>query len=177
MPISADASDSKTPKRQQNPAQIYGSLFYQPPEEPPDDPPQRRVGGAHLLFLFTTIVLAVGGVILYLIESGVDVMQIIERQLPERRLSNRLVNAGPVIEGPPTGTAISARVAASKLYLREGPGVNYAPTYLLPYNWPLSILGESQVGNDGEVWIKVRLQTGQGQREGWVSRKYVQSVT
>lgn len=124
------------------------------------------------MVLFITIILVLGGVFLYLKASGVDVMPIIERQLAERQLNN-----GQVIESPRSGASTLVRVAASRLYLREGPGANYDPTYLLPYDWPLSILGESQVGNDGEVWIKVRLQTEQGPQEGWVNRKYVQSVT
>jgi len=174
MTSSANASDSKILKRQPNLVPIYGPMFFQqfPPEEEEVmvEKPQRGRGGAILMVLF--IILVLGGIFLYLRESGVDVMPIIGRQSTERQ-----VNYGQAPESSRSGTAISVRVAASRLYLREGPGANYAPTYLLPYDWPLSILGESQAGNDGEVWIKVRLQTEQGQREGWVNRKYVQSVT
>ena len=178
MASSANASDSRTLKRPQNPVPIYGPMVYQfPTEDYEVKKPQRGEGGASLLVLFLTIILVLGGVFLYLKESGVDVKPIIERQLAERRLNNGQVNNGQVIERPRSETAISARVAASRLYLREGPGANYVAIYLLPYNWPLSILGESQVGNDGEVWIKVRLETEQGPQEGWVNRKYVQSVT
>jgi hypothetical protein len=173
MAISANASDSRTLKRPQNPVPIYGPMVYQfPTEDYEVKKPRRGDGGAILMVLFLTIILVLGGVFLYLKESGVDVKPIIERQLAERQLNN-----GQAPERPRSGDAISARVAASRLYLREGPGANYAPTYLLPYGWPLSDLGESQVGNDGEVWIKVRLQTEQGPQEGWVNRKYVQSVT
>jgi hypothetical protein len=153
-------------------------MVYQfPPEEYEMKKPQRGEGGAGLLVLFLTIILVVGGVFLYLKESGVDVKPIIERQLAERQLNSGQTTDRQLIERPQAGTAISARVAAGRLYLREGPGANYVAIYLLPYNWPLSILGESQVGNDGEVWIKVRLETEQGPQEGWVNRKYVQSVT
>jgi hypothetical protein len=172
MASSANASDTRTLKRPPNPAPIYGPMVYQFPAEDYEVKKPQRGEGAGLLVLFLTIILVLGGVFLYLKESGVDVKPIIERQLAERQLNN-----GQAPERPRSGTAISARVAASRLYLREGPGANYVAIYLLPYNWPLSILGESQVGNDGEVWIKVRLQTEQGPQEGWVNRKYVQSVT
>lgn len=173
MARSTNASDPRALKRPQNPAPIYGPMVYQfPTEDYEVKKPQQGQGGAMLMVLFMTIILVLGGVFLYLKESGVDVKPIIERQLAERQLNNGLLT-----DRPQSGAAISARVAASRLYLREGPGANYVPTYLLPYDWPLSILGESQVGNDGEVWIKVRLQTDQGPQEGWVNRKYVQSVT
>ena len=78
---------------------------------------------------------------------------------------------------PVTGTQpaviIPARVTASTLYLREGPGPQYQATYLLPRNWQVSILGESQTDSDGEVWVKVRLETRQGLQTGWVNRKYL----
>ncbi len=173
MASSTNVSDSRTLKRPQNPAPIYGPMVYQfPPEEYEVKKTQRSEGGASLLVLFLTIILVLGGVYLYLRESGVEIKPLIER-----RLNNGLAPESQLIEGARSGVAISARVAASRLYLREGPGANYVPIYLLPYGWPLSILGESQVSNDGEVWIKVRLQTEQGPQEGWVNRKYVQSVT
>jgi hypothetical protein len=177
MASSTNVSDSKTLNRPPNPAPIYGPMVYQfPPEDYEVKKAQRSEGGASLLVLFMTIVLVMGGVYLYLKESGVDVKPIIERQLAERQLSYGSVSDGPMIQGLQSRVATSARVAASRLYLREGPGANYVPIYLLPYNWPLSILGESQVSNDGEVWIKVGLQTEQGPQEGWVNRKYVQSM-
>lgn len=79
----------------------------------------------------------------------------------------------PATEKRPSANITQAKVAASTLYLREGPGTQYEATYLLPQNWQVSILGESQVGNDGDAWVKVRLETPQGVQEGWVNRKYL----
>jgi uncharacterized protein YgiM (DUF1202 family) len=79
----------------------------------------------------------------------------------------------PVAEKQQPGSATPARVAATTLYLREGPGTQYAATYLLPRNWLVSVLGESRTGDDGEVWVKIRLDTLQGAKEGWVNRKYI----
>jgi hypothetical protein len=66
-----------------------------------------------------------------------------------------------------------ARVNASSLYLRAGPGTQYEATYLLPQNWQVSMIGEPQTAPDGEVWVRVRLDTQQGVQEGWVNRKYL----
>jgi hypothetical protein len=79
--------------------------------------------------------------------------------------------AKPVTGTQPAGI-IPARVTASTLYLREGPGPQYQATYLLPRNWRVSMLEES-LTDSGEVWVKVRLETRQGLQTGWVNRKYL----
>ncbi len=167
----ANSSDSKSLKRPQKPGPFYGPMVYQvPPEVYETKNSQRGESSGPLVFLIIVILVAVG-IFLYYRNSGADV-----RPTTDRPLTNGQSTDNPAIERPRSQVLISARVAANRLYLREGPGTNYVAIYLLPYDWPLSVLGESQVGNDGEVWIKVRLQTDQGPQEGWVSRKYVRTV-
>jgi hypothetical protein len=73
----------------------------------------------------------------------------------------------------PLGNYTEARVAANSLYLREGPGTQFEATYLLPLDWPVTLLGETSQGSDGEAWVRIRLNTNQGAKEGWVAKKYL----
>src|SRR5262249_32261024 len=116
------------------------------------------------------IVVLVGGVILYLKESGIDVRQLSSRRpIWEEQILNR-ANEGqrqsPVIT--------QARVAADSLYLRQGPGIEYVATYLLPENWDVSLVGDYQTGNDGELWARILVKTDEGLQEGWVSRRFLE---
>jgi hypothetical protein len=52
--------------------------------------------------------------------------------------------------------------------------MEYVATYLLPGNWGVSLIGDYQTDNDGEVWARVLVQTDQGIQEGWVSRRFLQ---
>jgi uncharacterized protein YgiM (DUF1202 family) len=113
--------------------------------------------GRNLAVFAIIIVIVVGAILLFLrYQSGGTGLSIL-----------------PVNERRAYGSGASARVTASTLYLREGPGTQYTATYLLPQNWQVSILGETQTASDGEVWVKVRLETQQGMQEGWVNRKYL----
>jgi hypothetical protein len=71
---------------------------------------------------------------------------------------------------PPPETA---RVSVSTLVLREGPGLQFKPRYILPLNWGVSMLREEHKSPDGEWWVKVSVDTQEGPQEGWVSRKYL----
>jgi hypothetical protein len=111
-----------------------------------------------------------GGVIIYLKEIGIDVKRLsFRRPFLEGRIfrgANEEQQESPVIT--------QARVAANNLYLREGPGMEYVATYLLPENWGVSIMGEYQTDNSGEVWARVLVLTDQGPQEGWVSRRFLE---
>ena len=76
---------------------------------------------------------------------------------------------------PPVVTR--AKVAVNSLYLREGPGVEYVATYLLPQGWAVSYLGDSRPDNNGDIWVKVLVQTKQGPQDGWVNRNYLRPAT
>jgi len=124
----------------------------------------------NFLVLILIVVLVMGGVIIYLKENGIDV----------RKLSfRRPFGEGQIIrstnEEPQRSLVITqARVAADRLYLREGPGMEFVATYLLPENWGVSLVGDFQTDDKGEVWARVLVQTDEGLQEGWVSRRFLQ---
>ncbi len=66
-----------------------------------------------------------------------------------------------------------AWIIADEVNLRKGPGPEYDSFYVLPENWPVAILNESDVNIDGEVWTHVRVETKQGAKKGWLNRRYL----
>jgi hypothetical protein len=163
-------------KRSQSPAYVYGPLVYQfAPErevekEMNEKEKPKSNQGINFLILGLIVILVVGGVVLYLKENGIDV-----KRLSFRPPFGEQQEAKPAIEiqqQPPV--IIQARVAADRLYLREGPGMEYVATYLLPENWGVSLIGDYLTDNNGEVWARVSVETDEGLREGWVSRRFVE---
>lgn len=65
-------------------------------------------------------------------------------------------------------------VAADNLNMREQPGIEFQATYILPRGTQVQLLGESQYSFDGDVWLRVRVETLEGPRDGWVSQRYIQ---
>lgn len=170
MSQGAGSSDSKQSKRFQNPAYVYGPMVYQfPPEPEAEKEKSKSNSGVNFLVLALIIVLVVGGVVLYLKESGVDIRQLGLRRAILGQQIYRRVNENPTQS--PTGAP--ARVAVDSLYLREGPGADYVATYLLPEDWAVSFLGDYQTDNSGEVWARVLVETDEGPQEGWVSQRYL----
>jgi hypothetical protein len=171
--MSQDASAGQS-KRSPSPAYVYGPMVYQfPPEregESEKGKPNKSNRPLNFLVPVLIVVLVVGGVILYLRESGIDVRRLSLRrsfgEQPIFRAANEDEWKSPVIT--------RARVAADRLYLREGPGMVYMATYLLPENWGVSVIGDCQMDDYGEVWARVLVQTDDGPQEGWVSRRYLE---
>jgi hypothetical protein len=126
--------------------------------------------GVNFLVLILIVVLVMGGVIIYLKENGIDV-----RQLSFRRpLGEGRIFRGANEEQQRSLVITQARVAADRLYLREGPGMEFVATYLLPENWGVSLVGDYQTDNSGEVWARILVKTDEGLQEGWVSRRFLQ---
>jgi hypothetical protein len=172
MSQDAGAGDANQSKRFQNPAHVYGQMVYQFPSEQGGENENMKLGrfqNVNFLSPALIIALAVGGAILYMKGNGMEVGQL---------------NFGRAISGQPLfGREVEnqiqprvlsrARVAANSLYMREGPGTRYAATYLLPENWGVSLMGDYQTDDRGEVWARVTVETEQGPQEGWVSRKFL----
>jgi len=163
-------------KRSQSPAYVYGPLVYQfAPEREVENGMNEKEKpksnqGINFLVLGLIVVLVVGGVVLYLKENGIDV-----KRLSFKPPSGEQQVSSPVNEDQRQSLVIvQARVAADRLYLREGPGMEYMATYLLPENWGVSLIGDYLTDNNGEVWAKVSVETDEGPREGWVSRRYIE---
>ena len=170
MSQGSGADDSKS-KRFSNPAYVYGPMVYQfPPDHGLEQEKPKGKQGVNFLVLLLIIVLAVGGVILYLKENGIDIRRLSFRSgVFSREIFGR---ASETQWQSPVGN--QARVAVGSLYLREGPGAEYVATYLLPEDWEVSLLGDTQMDNNGDVWAKVVVETEQGPQEGWVSRRYLE---
>jgi len=172
MSQDAGAGDMNQSKRFQNPAYVYGPLVYQfPYEQGAENESAKPKIFQNVNFMATVliIVLVVGGAILYLRGNGME----IEQLNYSRALSGQQV-LGLESENYLQTRALSrARVVASSLYLREGPGTNYVATYLLPENWGVSLMGDYQTDDRGEIWARITVETGEGPQEGWVSRKFL----
>ena len=170
--MSQDAGAGQS-KRSQSPAYVYGPMIYQFPNEREGENEKGKPKSnkaVNFLVLILIVVLVIGGVIIYLKENGIDF-----RKLSFRRLSGEvLISSGANEEQQRSLVITQARVATDRLYLREGPGIEFVATYLLPENWVVSLVGDYQTDNSGEVWARVLVQTDEGLREGWVSRRFLE---
>ena len=169
--MSQDAGAGQS-KRSQSPAYVY-PMVYQFPSDPEGEQgkvkPKSNVA-VNFLVPILIVLLVMAGMIIYLKENRID----------DKRLSFR----GPFLEGrsfrgaseeqSQSPVLTQARVAADKLYLREGPGMEYVATYLLPENWGVSVMGDYQKDNSGDVWVRVLVLTDQGPQEGWVSKRFLE---
>jgi len=170
--MSQDAGAGQS-KRSQNPAYVYGPLVYQFPNDREGEEVKEKTKSnvaVNFLIPILIVLLVIGGVTVYLKENGIDDKRLSFR---EPFLEGRIFRGAS--EGQRQSPVITqARVAADKLYLREGPGMEYVATYLLPENWGVSVMGDYQMDNNGDVWAKVLVLTDQGPQEGWVSRRFLE---
>src|SRR5262245_45702924 len=127
-------------KRSQGPSYVYGPMVYQfPPDREGGDGEEKSKPRSNqvvnLLVLVLIVMLVLGGVILYLRENGIDVRQLnLRNPFGKRETLNRAnEDRGQSL------VITQAKVAADRLYLREGPGIQYVATYLLPENWKVSL--------------------------------------
>ena len=170
--MSQDAGAGQS-KRSQSPAYVYGPMVYQFPSDREGEQgkvkPKSNVV-VNFLVPILVVLLVMGGVIIYLKENGIDVRKLsFRRPFGEGQIlrsANEEQQRSPVIT--------QVRVAANRLYLREGPGMEFVATYLLPENWGVSLVGDYQTDNRGEVWARVLVQTDEGLQEGWVSRRFLE---
>jgi hypothetical protein len=169
----SQAAGAAQSKRSPSPSYVYGPMVYQFPHDREAEEEKKKTRsnqGVNLLVLVLIIMLVVGGVILYLREIGIDVRRLsLKTPIWDREIVNHAnENRGQSL------VITQARVSADSLYLREGPGIKYVATYLLPENWDVSIVGDYRTDNDGEVWARILVQTDEGIQEGWVSRRFLE---
>jgi hypothetical protein len=170
--MSQDAGAGQS-KRAQNPAYVYGPMVYQFPADREGEDEKGNPTSNHAVnfpVLVLIVVLVMGGVVIYLKENRTDVGQSSFR----RHFWEGQIFKGANEEQRRSAEITQARVAADRLYLREGPGMEYVATYLLPVNWEVSLIGDYQTDYSGEVWARVLVLTDQGPQEGWVSRRFLQ---
>jgi hypothetical protein len=65
-------------------------------------------------------------------------------------------------------------VTGDNLNLREQPSKGAQARYTLPRGTKVALLGETHRELDGDVWLKVRVETLEGTYVGWVSQHYVE---
>jgi len=170
--MSQDAGDMNQSKRFQNPAYVYGPMVYQFPSEQAGESENGKPKGfqnVNFLAPVLIIALAVGGAILYMKGKGTEIRQ----WNFDRAISGQQILGNEDENQLQSRVLTRARVTADRLYLREGPGTEYVPTYLLPENWDVSLTGEYQPDRHGDVWARVLVETSEGAQEGWVSRKFL----
>jgi sortase A len=73
----------------------------------------------------------------------------------------------PAPTATPTPIVLTARVIASALYVREGPGVRHAPIGVVRYGYTFTVLDQDDTG----AWLNVCCVDN---REGWVSAVHVE---
>jgi hypothetical protein len=79
------------------------------------------------------------------------------------------------VEGSTINPITSVRyVIADNLNMREQPGFYAQASYILPRGTEVALLGESHQERDGNVWLKVRVETFEGPYLGWVNQQYVE---
>jgi Bacterial SH3 domain len=64
-------------------------------------------------------------------------------------------------------------VTVDNLNLRVRPNYYSDVTYVLPRGTRVDILGESYQEPDGDMWLRVRVQTFYGWQYGWVNQRYI----
>jgi hypothetical protein len=166
------SQDAGAAQSKRSPSLVYSPMVYQFPsdgeaENAKSGPKSYKLSDHPVGVLIALLV--IGGSILYFKGNGIAV-----RQLNLRGSFTE----GQMLTGANDGRRKSlvlsqARVAAERLYLREGPGMIYVATYLLPENWRVSLVGDYERDDFGEVWARVLVQTNEGLQEGWVSRRYL----
>lgn len=167
------SQDAGAAQSKRSPAYVYGPMMYQPPsadeaEDEKSKPKCNKVGDHPVILLFVLLVIGAG--VLYFRRNEIDVGQLnLSRSFTEGQILTGL-NDG----GRKSLVLTQTRVAADSLYLREGPGMMYVATYLLPANWRVSLVGDYETDDYGEIWARVLVQTSEGLQDGWVSRRYLQ---
>jgi hypothetical protein len=73
-----------------------------------------------------------------------------------------------------TSIAEIRHVTVDNLNLREQPGNDAQASYTLPRGTQVALIGESHHRLNGDVWLKVRVETFEGPYVGWVSQRYVE---
>ncbi|MGH9841664.1 MAG: SH3 domain-containing protein [Blastocatellia bacterium] len=74
---------------------------------------------------------------------------------------------------PSVRTTDVRRVDVSELNMREMPNLISPVKFILPQGTPVEVLNEAQQEFDGDVWVKVRVQTREGLQDGWVNARYI----
>lgn len=75
------------------------------------------------------------------------------------------------IETPPVRSV--GYVQADTLNMRVRPSNNAGVSFILPRGTRATLLGEAHQELDGDVWVRVSVDTREGIQSGWVQRRYL----
>ncbi|MFN0119805.1 MAG: SH3 domain-containing protein, partial [Blastocatellia bacterium] len=64
-------------------------------------------------------------------------------------------------------------VSAGNLNLREEPGNSARASHLLPRGTPVTLLSESRQDSDGDIWLRVSVDSADGPLTGWVDQTWL----
>jgi hypothetical protein len=79
------------------------------------------------------------------------------------------------VEGSTINPIAGARyMIADNPNMREQPGFYAQASNILPRGTEVALLGESHRELDGNVWLKVRVETFEGPYVGWANQQYVE---
>lgn len=70
-------------------------------------------------------------------------------------------------------TTNDMQVVATELNMRDRPSMRSPVQFILPMGTRVDVLNESQQEADGDVWVKIRVQTAEGPQVGWVDARYI----
>ena len=151
--------------RSQLPRQLDGARnqfpkpgFFFVPFDPSEEESQsgklrRDQGGSSPILVFLLLVLLLGaGIYIYLMRNAplIEPSTLVAQNVTEVRYVNTY-----------------------ELNLRETPS-DYSPIkIILPRGTRTEVLKEAQQEFDGDVWVKVRVQTREGLQDGWVNARYL----
>jgi hypothetical protein len=166
------SQDAGAGQAKRSPAYVYGPMVYQFPSDAEGDGEKGETGGdkpGKFPIGALIVLLVIGAIIFYLKGNAKDVGQLnFKRSFDGDQIFTSQNN-----DYRKSLVLTHARVAGGNLYLREGPGIIYVATYLLPENWRVSLVGDYETDGYGEVWARVLVQTDEGLQEGWVSQRYL----
>ena len=79
----------------------------------------------------------------------------------------------PVTDTVPRPNPANRYVTADNLNMRVEPIDEARVNYILPRGTKVTLLGESHQTIDGDVWLKVSVETFEGTQVGWVRQRYI----
>ena len=133
--------------------------FDQSELEPQAGRPRREQEGSGALVFVLFLVLALAGGIYWFSNNSTS-----------NSTSNPPSNS---IAGSNTPVTEVRRVDVFELNMREMPNLYSPVKFILPLGTSVHILNENQQELDGDVWVKIRVQTREGLQDGWVNARYI----
>lgn len=168
--------------RQQYPRQVGdlrnripnpGYVFIAPPEyfDPPEQEPlvispRREEGSGGLTFVLLLILTALVVVIYWTFIKANSPAAPVNPPASEARRTE-------AVDLPRVDLTDIRQVDVFELNMRERPSMTSPIKFILPRDTRVEVLNEQLQEPDGDIWVKVRVQTSEGLQDGWVDAQYI----